>query len=170
MAKLFRRNATIKKLFDEVSVSLSHRPPKVRLIKRNCPVSTAPEICLTERNCSVSVAAPKKKKPHSQLCLSGPKQLFRCSGTVQFLRPQKMSDEEDRFNNSGRKHILPDEPKHFSHSDCQICFNKAEIFRLNASPHTAEKNCLKKWPSKLCFMKRNSFISSDPYILFVCVR
>ena len=81
-----------------------------------------------------------------------------------------MSDEEDRFNNSDPKKIWPDEPKHFSHSDWQICFNKAEIFRLNASPHPAEKNGIRKWPAKLCFVKRNSFISSDPYNIFFSAR
>ena len=149
------------------SVSLSQRSTKVRLIKRNRPVSTAPELCLTKRSDTflVSVAAPPKKF------------FFNIwpSRTINFVSAAEnnYSDEAELYSFSGPRkcltkriaslsNILPEEAKHFSHSDWQICFNKAEIFRLNASSPPRRKKWSQEVAIKIVFCEAELFYLIGP--------
>ena len=138
MAKLFRLNATTKKLSDEMklfslTVSAAHQSmsDQAKPSSLNGPRTVSDEAF---RHIFSVSDRPSQKK------------IKTCpSRTVNFVSAAQnnYSDEAEMYSFSGPRkcltkriasssNILPEEAKHFSHSDWQICFNKAEIFRLNA--------------------------------------
>ena len=98
------------------------------------------------------------------------------SRTVNFVSAAQnnYSDEAELYSFSGHRkcltkrmaslsNILPEEAKHFSHSDWQICFNKAEIFRLNAppplTPPTPQINVVSGSGLQMCILLSGTLLS-----------
>ena len=97
------------------------------------------------------------------------------SRTINFVSAAEnnYSDEAELYSFSGPRkcltkriaslsNILPEEAKHFSHSDWQICFNKAEIFRLNASSPPRRKKWSQEVAIKIVFCEAELFYLIGP--------